>query len=47
VVDGEDLGLLIARWYSTLPGEVDLNEDGFVDRQDLNLLLAAWGACPE
>lgn len=47
VVDGADLGILIARWYGTQAGDLDLNGDGFIDGQDLNLLFAAWGACPE
>jgi hypothetical protein len=40
VVDGADLGLLLAAWGTSGPG--DLNGDGTVDGADLGLLLAAW-----
>lgn len=41
VVDGADLGLLLAAWDSS--DEIaDLNDDGVVDGADLGLLLAAW-----
>ncbi|MBQ72335.1 MAG: hypothetical protein CMJ67_05460 [Planctomycetaceae bacterium] len=48
-VNGRDLGILINRWYATgeQAGDADLNEDGFVDNQDLILMLEAWGECPE
>lgn len=42
VVDGADLGLLLAAWGG--PGG-DLNGDGVTDGADLGLLLAAWGPC--
>ena len=45
VVDGADLGLMLAGWNA--PGEGDLNGDGVVDGADLGLLLAAWGECPD
>jgi len=49
VVDGNDLGLLLAAWgpcptSGACPG--DFNGDGAVDGADLGILLAAWGACP-
>ncbi|MFO0872983.1 MAG: hypothetical protein U0575_03305 [Phycisphaerales bacterium] len=40
VVDGADLGLLLAAWGTTGPG--DLNGDGVVDGADLGELLAWW-----
>lgn len=40
VVDGADLGLLLAAWETSGPG--DLDGDGIVDGADLGLLLAAW-----
>lgn len=40
VVDGADLGLLLAAWGT--PGPGDLNGDGVVDGADLGLLLASW-----
>jgi hypothetical protein len=40
VVDGADLGLLLAAWESP---SADLNGDGTTDGADLGLLLAAWG----
>jgi hypothetical protein len=40
VVDGADLGLLLAGWGSSSP---DLDGNGTVDGADLGLLLAAWG----
>ncbi|MFM8817246.1 MAG: hypothetical protein ACKOHI_05130, partial [Phycisphaerales bacterium] len=41
VVDGNDLGMLLAAWG--LRGPADLNDDGVVDGNDLGMLLAAWG----
>ena len=46
VVDGKDMGELFVNWLSTTNPECDLNEDGFVDVQDLNVILANWGPCP-
>jgi dienelactone hydrolase len=40
VVDGGDLGLLVANWDQ--PGRGDLNGDGIVTGADLGLLIAAW-----
>ncbi|MFG0256345.1 MAG: dockerin type I domain-containing protein [Phycisphaerales bacterium JB043] len=42
VIDGTDLGMLLARWGSADPS-VDINLDGTVDSADLSLLLADWG----
>ncbi|MBC23110.1 MAG: MBL fold metallo-hydrolase [Phycisphaerae bacterium] len=42
VVDGEDLGLLLANWAGTNP-QFDINEDGVIDGEDLGILLASWG----
>ncbi len=41
VVDGADLGLLLAAWGGT--GAADINGDGHADGADLGMLLAAWG----
>jgi hypothetical protein len=44
VVDGNDLGVLLARW--NLPGgRTDLNGDGITNGDDLGNLLAKWGNC--
>lgn len=40
VVDGGDLGLLVANWDR--PGRGDLDGDGIVTGADLGLLIAAW-----
>jgi hypothetical protein len=43
MVDGVDLGLLLASWVVCPPTcSADLNEDGVVDAADLGILLAAW-----
>ncbi len=42
VVDGADLGLLLAAWGQA-GGPADLNGDLFVDGGDLGILLANWG----
>jgi hypothetical protein len=42
VVDGIDLGILLANWGTSNP-LADLNGDNFVDGQDLGALLAVWG----
>lgn len=44
VVDGADLGLLLANWDG--PGASDIDQSGFTDGADLGLLLASWGDCP-
>ena len=48
VVDGADLGLVLAAWASDgtdEPGS-DVNEDGIVNGADLGFVLSAWGNCP-
>lgn len=40
VVNGADLGLLLANWGQ--PGSSDLNHDGTTNGADLGLLLASW-----
>jgi hypothetical protein len=41
VVDGADLGLLLAAW-DTSDAAADLNDDGVVEGADLGILLGAW-----
>ncbi len=43
VVDGADLGELLAAWGTAGPGDLDGN--GIVDGADLGELLSAWGDC--
>jgi uncharacterized membrane protein len=45
VVDGADLGILLAAWGPADGSSADLNGDGEVNGADLGLLLAAWGPC--
>ena len=45
VVDGADLGVLLAVWGNQ-PSIGDLNQDGLTNGADLGIMLAAWGACP-
>lgn len=45
VVNGADLGTLLAAWGSANPA-ADLNGDGVVNGADLGILLSAWGSCP-
>jgi hypothetical protein len=42
IVDGGDLGLLLAQWGSS--GSGDLNGDGTVDGGDIGLMLVEWSA---
>jgi agmatine/peptidylarginine deiminase len=46
LVDGADLGVLLAQWGACPGCQPDLNGDGLVDGADLGVLLAGWGACP-
>ncbi len=49
VVDGADLGLLIAGWglcRSTGECMGDITGNGLVDGDDLGILIASWGVCP-
>ncbi|MFO0963280.1 MAG: matrixin family metalloprotease [Phycisphaerales bacterium] len=43
VVDGADLGVLLASWGNNPGSPADLNGDGVVDGADLGVLLANWG----
>ncbi|MCA9284176.1 MAG: hypothetical protein KDA22_03105 [Phycisphaerales bacterium] len=43
MVDGADLGQLLAAWGTSGPGDLDGNGD--VDGADLGILLGAWGPC--
>ena len=43
LVDGGDLGLMLARWEETGCG--DLNGDGQIDGGDIGLLLSLFGSC--
>ena len=43
VVNGADLGFMLAAWGSCADCPADLNGDGEVNGADLGLLLAAWG----
>jgi hypothetical protein len=46
VVQGADLGLMLAAWGSVQAGvAADINRDGAVDGNDLGLMLAGWGPC--
>jgi hypothetical protein len=46
VVQGADLGLMLAAWGSVPAGvAADINRDGAVDGNDLGLMLAGWGPC--
>ena len=44
VVNGADLGTLLAGWGN--PGNSDLDGNGDTNGADLGTLLAAWGVCP-
>jgi len=41
IVDGADLGILLAHWGTDDP-IADINGDGIVDGEDLGILLLAW-----
>jgi len=46
VVNGADLGLLLAAWGPCSGGcQADLNADGVINGADLGALLATWGPC--
>jgi hypothetical protein len=45
VVDGADLGLLLAAWGPCAGCAADVNFDGIVDGADLGVVLASWGPC--
>jgi hypothetical protein len=44
VVNGADLGTLLAGWGN--PGNSDLDGNGDTNGADLGTLLSAWGVCP-
>lgn len=47
VVNGADLGILLAEWGAITPTTTsDLHRDGTVDGGDLGILLSGWGPCP-
>jgi hypothetical protein len=43
VVNGADLGLLLAAWGVAPGSPADLDGDGVVNGADLGLLLSNWG----
>jgi hypothetical protein len=47
IVDGGDLGILLAFWGTVSPAfpRADINGDGFVNGADLGIVLAFWGPC--
>lgn len=47
VVDGVDLGRLLAQFGNVGFSDADLNSDGIVDGSDLGILLSFWGPCPQ
>jgi len=48
IVDGGDLGILLAFWGAVSPAfpRADINGDGLVNGADLGIVLAFWGPCP-
>ena len=46
IVDGADLGFVIAGWGDCVACPGDLDGDDFVDGSDLGLMIAAFGPCP-
>ena len=48
IVDGGDLGILLAFWGTVSPAfpRADINGDGLVNGADLGIVLASWGPCP-
>jgi hypothetical protein len=46
IVDGADLGRLLAAWGPCSGCQADLNGDCVVDGIDLGILLGKWGPCP-
>ena len=47
LVNGVDMGMLIAAWGSNASPEIDLNDDGMINGADLSIVLGAWGPCQE
>ena len=46
MVNGADVGLMVAQWGACAGCSGDLNGDGIVNGADFGLLIAAWGMCP-
>jgi hypothetical protein len=42
VVDGNDLGIMLATWGACVGCPTDMNNDGAVDGNDLGQLLSLW-----
>ena len=47
IVNGADMGMLLAAWGPNAPPAIDLNGDGSVGGADLAIVLGAWGPCLE
>jgi hypothetical protein len=47
VVDGTDLGTVLAEWGTSARTPADVDRDGVVSGKDLAIVLAAWGNAPE
>lgn len=45
IIDGADLGAMLAAWGPCEGCAADVSGDGKVDGADLGILLAAWGPC--
>ena len=45
MVNGADLGVLLAAWNQSGVVSADLNRDGAVNGADLGEMLSAWGPC--
>jgi hypothetical protein len=44
VVDGTDLGTVLAEWGTSGSTPADIDGDGIVSGNDLAIVLAGWGA---
>jgi hypothetical protein len=45
MVNGADLGVLLAAWNQSGVVSADVNRDGAVNGADLGEMLSAWGPC--
>jgi hypothetical protein len=45
MVNGADVGLMLAEWGPCRNCAADLNHDGEINGADLGLLLSSWGGC--
>jgi hypothetical protein len=45
MVNGADVGLMLAGWGTCRNCAADLNHDGEINGADLGLLLSSWGSC--